>query len=160
MGASIREVTAMSLRPPPAKTPANLLREHKPLQALFSAAQRLGKLQALVEAQLEPAAREHCQVASWHDGCLLLLTSNGHWATRLHYQQRRLLRLLQEQTAFNGLQRILFKVQPVTGSSSAGARHVELSAAAADSLRTAADGISDPRLREALERLAKHADQH
>ena len=112
MGASIREVTAMSLRPPPAKTPANLLREHKPLQALFSAAQRLGKLQALVEAQLEPAAREHCQVASWHDGCLLLLTSNGHWATRLHYQQRRLQRLLQVLPEFAGLQKIQVKVRP------------------------------------------------
>lgn len=149
----------MSRRPPPAKTADSILRQSQPLQALLGAARRLDKLQNLLEAALEPAAREHCKVASWRDGTLLLIVSNGHWATRLHYQQRRLLRLLQEQTAFNGLQRILLKVQPVTGSSSAGARHVELSAAAADSLRTAADGISDPRLREALERLARHADQ-
>lgn len=149
----------MSRRPPPAKTADSILRQSQPLQALLGTARRLDHLQRLLEAALEPAAREHCKVASWRDGTLLLIVSNGHWATRLHYQQRRLLRLLQEQAAFNGLQRILFKVQPVTGSSSAGARHVELSAAAADSLRTAADGISDPRLREALERLAKHADQ-
>ena len=149
----------MSRRPPPAKTADSILRQSQPLQALLGAARRLDHLQKLLEAALEPAAREHCKVASWRDGTLLLIVSNGHWATRLHYQQRRLLRLLQEQTAFNGLQRILFKVQPVTGSSSAGARHVELSAAAADSLRTAADGISDPRLREALERLARHADR-
>ena len=149
----------MSRRPPPAKTADSILHQSQPLQALLGAARRLDHLQKLLEAALEPAAREHCKVASWRDGTLLLIVSNGHWATRLHYQQRRLLRLLQEQTAFNGLQRILFKVQPVTGSSSAGARNIELSAAAADSLRTAADGISDPRLREALERLAKHADQ-
>ena len=149
----------MGRRLPPAKTADSILRQSQPLQALLGAARRLDHLQKLLEAALEPAAREHCKVASWRDGTLLLIVSNGHWATRLHYQQRRLLRLLQEQTAFNGLQRILFKVQPATGSSSAGARHVEVSAAAADSLRTAADGISDPRLREALERLAKHADQ-
>ena len=149
----------MGRRLPPAKTADSILRQSQPLQALLGAARRLDHLQKLLEAALEPAAREHCKVASWRDGTLLLIVSNGHWATRLHYQQRRLLRLLQEQPVFSGLQRILFKVQPVTGSSSAGARHVELSAAAADSLRTAADGISDPRLREALERLAKHADQ-
>ena len=157
MGASIREVTAMSLRPPPAKTPANLLREHKPLLALFSAAQRLGKLQALVEAQLEPAAREHCQVASWHDGCLLLLTSNGHWATRLHYQQRRLQRLLQALPEFAGLQKIQVKVRPPNTQVAYQAHKTELSEAAADSLRSAAEGIGDPKLRAALERLARNA---
>jgi hypothetical protein len=157
MGAPVAESIAMSLRPPPAKTANALLREHKPLRALFGAAQRLGKLQALVEAQLEPAAREHCQVASWHDGCLLLLTSNGHWATRLHYQQRRLQRLLQVLPEFAGLQKIQIKVRPPNQQVATATRHVELSPAAADSLTSAAEGIDDPKLRAALERLARNA---
>lgn len=147
----------MSFRPIPAKTPNALLREHKPLQALFSAAQRLGRLQALVEAQLEPAAREHCQVASWHDGCLLLLTSNGHWATRLHYQQRRLQRLLQALPEFAGLQKIQVKVRPPSQQVATTKRQIELSPAAADSLNSAAEGIDDAKLRAALERLARNA---
>ena len=147
----------MSLRPPNAKTPQALLREHKPLQALFSAAKRLDRLQALVEAQLEPAAREHCQVASWHDGCLLLLTSNGHWATRLHYQQRRLQRLLQAMPEFAGLQKVQVKVRPPNTQVAYQASRTELSEAAAESLCSAAAGIDDPRLRAALERLARNA---
>jgi hypothetical protein len=157
MGASPTESTAMSLRPPPAKTATALLHENKPLRALFSAAQRLGKLQALVEAQLEPAAREHCQVANWHDGCLLLLTSNGHWATRLHYQQRRLQRALLALPEFAGLQKIQVKVRPPNTHTTYQASKSELSEAAADSLCSAAEGIADPRLRAALERLARNA---
>jgi len=148
----------MSLRPPPSAKNANaLLREHKPLRELFSAAQRLGKLQTLLAAQLEPAAREHCQVASWQNGCLLLLASNGHWATRLHYQQRRLQRLLQALPEFAGLQKIQIKVRPPSSQVSYAGRKAELSAGAADSLNSAAEGIQDPRLRAALERLARNA---
>ncbi|WP_068829589.1 DUF721 domain-containing protein [Pseudomonas sp. BMS12] len=147
----------MSSRLPPAKTPSALLREHRPLQALFSAAQRLGKLQALVEAQLEPAAREHCLVASWQDGCLLLLTSNGHWATRLHYQQRRLQRALQQLPEFAELQKIQVKVRPPNTQVAYQGHPAELSQAAAESLNHAAEGIGDPKLRAALERLARNA---
>ena len=147
----------MSFRPPFAKTPNALLREHKPLRALFSAAQRLGRLQALVEAQLEPPAREHCQVASWSESRLLLVTSNGHWATRLHYQQRRLQRLLQVLPEFAGLEKIQIKVRPPSGQVAYEANRVELSEAAADSLCSAAEGIDDPKLRAALERLARNA---
>lgn len=147
----------MTFRPLPGKAPAVLLRESKPLQALFAQAQRLARLQELVDSQLEPAAREHCRVASWREGCLLLLTSNGHWATRLHYQQRRLQRQLQALPEFAGLLKIQIKVRPPTGQVDHVGRKAELSSAAADSLHSAAEGISDPRLRAALERLASHA---
>lgn len=147
----------MNSRPPAAKTPSALLREHRPLQTLLSAAQRLDKLQALVEAQLEPAAREHCLVASWQDGCLLLLTSNGHWATRLHYQQRRLQRALQQLPEFADLQKIQVKVRPPNTQVAYQGQAVELSQSAAESLNCAAEGISDPKLRAALERLARNA---
>jgi hypothetical protein len=40
-------------------------------------------LQRLLESQLQPAAREHCHVASWREGHLLLIVTDGHWATRL-----------------------------------------------------------------------------
>ena len=147
----------MNPRPPVAKTPSTLLREHRPLQALFSAAQRLEKLQALVETQLEPAAREHCLVASWQAGCLLLLTSNGHWATRLHYQQRRLQRALQQLPEFADLQKIQVKVRPPNTQVAYQGHTVELSQSAAESLNCAAEGIRDPKLRAALERLARNA---
>ncbi len=147
----------MSFRPLTARTPAALLREAKPLKTLFGEAQRLDHLQHLLDAQLPPAAREHCRLASWRDGTLLLIVSDGNWATRLRYQQRRLQQSLQKLPEFSALTRIAFKVAPVAGSARPARQTPELSSQAAESLRSAAEGIADPRLRAALERLARNA---
>jgi hypothetical protein len=146
----------MTFRPLPAKATAALMREVKPLKALFSQAQRLDQLQHLVENQLQPAAREHCHVASWREGCLLLIVTDGHWATRLRYQQRRLLKQLQALEEFATLTKILFKVQPPAAERRPPGHAISLSSSAAENIQATADGISDPKLRAALERLAKH----
>ena len=146
----------MSFRPLPGRTPAALLREAKPLRALLGAALRLDQLQRLLESQLQPAAREHCKVASWREGCLLLIVTDGHWATRLRYQQRRLQRQLQTYEEFAGLTRILFKVQPPASVTPPRRNSMVLSTAAAESIQATADNVSDPNLRAALERLASH----
>ncbi|UCJ16769.1 DciA family protein [Pseudomonas sp. MM211] len=146
----------MSFRPLPAKAPAALMREAKPLKALFNQAQRIDHLQQLLESQLQPAAREHCHVASWREGCLLLIVTDGHWATRLRYQQRRLQRQLQALETFATLTKILFKVQPPTAERREPTQPFELSDSAADNIQETAAGVTDPRLREALERLANH----
>lgn len=147
----------MAYRPLPARAPAVLLREARPLKALFSHAQRLSHLQRLLESQLQPAAREHCYVASWREGCLLLIVTDGHWATRLRYQQKRLQRDLQALPEFDNLTRILFKVQPPTVQNRTAERNVDLPSSAAETLQSTAEGITDPNLRAALERLAAHA---
>ncbi|MDH1107455.1 DciA family protein [Pseudomonas otitidis] len=144
----------MSFRPLPARSPVALLKEEKPLRALFDQAQRIDHLQRVLEGQLQPAAREHCRVASWRDGCLLLIISDGHWATRLRYQQRRLQRQLQALEEFANLTKIIFKVQPSRSAGRNPSQGAALSAYAAESLQSTAEGISDPRLRAALERLA------
>ncbi len=146
----------MPFRPLPAKAPAALLREAQPLKALLQQTQRLEQLQHLLESQLQPAARAHCHVASWREGCLLLILTDGHWATRLRYQQRRLLRQLQGLEAFAGLTRILFKVQPAASHRPAAPAPSGLSASAAEHIQATAAGISDPKLKAALQRLAQH----
>ncbi|MCQ4346026.1 DUF721 domain-containing protein [Pseudomonas stutzeri] len=146
----------MTYRPLPARAPATLLRGTRTLKTLFGEAQRLAHLQQLLESQLQPAARPHCKVAAWRDGCLLLIVTDGQWATHLRYQQKRLLRQLQQYREFANLAKILFKIQPLAAERRAAGRNPCLSASAADTLRTAASGIADPRLRAALERLASH----
>lgn len=149
----------MSVRPTPARTPAALLKEARPLRALVDQAGRLEKFQRLVEAQLQPAARGCCRVAAFREGSLLLIISDSNWATRIRYQQRRLLRQLQSDETFASLERILIKVQP-SGSSAPGLPPPPLlSTGAAEAVRATAEGISDPRLRSALERLARHAER-
>lgn len=146
----------MTFRPSPARQPSALLREVKPLRTLFDRAQSLSRLQILVEAQLQPAARPHCHVATWHNGTLLIIVTDGHWATRLRYQQRRLLTLLQQQEAFAGLTRILFKVQPQGGNSSQSRAPLYLSQESAQSIEQTADAVRDPQLKASLQRLARH----
>jgi len=147
----------MPSKPPPAQLPSALLRQVRPLRLLLNEAERLEHLQRLLESQLQPAAREHCYVASWREGCLLLIVTDGHWATRLRYQQKRLLRDLQALPEFINLTRILFKVQPPTVQRSTGSRSIDLSAQSAENIQSTAEGITDPGLRAALERLAAHA---
>ena len=146
----------MTFRPLPAKAPSALLREARPLQSLFKEAQRLSKLQQLVEGQLEPVAREHCRVAAWRDGNLLLIVSDGQWATRLRYQEKRLSKRLGALPEFSGLQRITFKVRPPATTPQAPHQQPSLSPGAARSIQASAEGVSDPQLRAALERLARH----
>lgn len=147
----------MAFRPLTARAPAALLREAKPLKALLGHAQRLGHLQRLLESQLQPAAREHCHVAKWREGQLTLVVTDGHWATRLRYQQKRLQRQLQLFEEFANLTRIQFRVQPPLVQRRASGHSMDLSTDAAQTIQSTADGISDPALRAALERLAAHA---
>jgi len=87
----------------------------------------------------------------------LLIVTDGHWATRLRYQQKRLLRQLQAFDEFASLTRILFKVQPPTVQAKVAGHTLDLSVDAAQTIQATADGITDPALRAALERLASHA---
>ncbi|MFJ4142202.1 DUF721 domain-containing protein [Pseudomonas sp. NPDC089734] len=146
----------MAFRPLNARTPAVLLRDAKPLKAIFRHAERLSHLQRLLESQLQPAAQEHCHVASWREGSLVLIVTDGHWATRLRYQQKRLQRQLVAFDEFANLTRILFKVQPPTVQQGAAGHTIDLSSAAAENIQATAEGITDPKLRAALERLASH----
>ena len=147
----------MAFRPLTARAPAALLREAKPLKAILGHAQRLAHLQRLLESQLQPAARTHCHVAKWREGQLTLVVTDGHWATRLRYQQKRLQRQLQLFEEFANLTRILFRVQPPLVQHRPGGHSMDLSTDAAQTIQSTADGISDPGLRAALERLAAHA---
>ena len=146
----------MAYRPSPARAPGTLLREARPLKALFNQAQRLAQLQRLLESQLQPAAREHCHIASWREGTLKLVVTDGHWATRLRYQQKRLQRQLQQLDAFASLTRILFAVRPTAQVAPRGRHVLDISEKSAENIQATAEGITDPNLRAALERLASH----
>ena len=147
----------MAYKPSPARPPTDLLRKARPLRLLLNQAERIEHLQRLLESQLQPAAREHCHVASWKEGTLLLVVTDGHWATRLRYQQKRLQHQLQAMEAFANLSRIQFKVQPPLVPAKRAGQGPELTETAALSIRGSAEGISDPKLKAALERLATHA---
>jgi hypothetical protein len=147
---------AMSFHPLDARRPGDLIRTNSTLKGLYAKAGAVERLQVLLDTLLEPAAREHCRVASMRDGTLRLIVTDSHWATRMRYQQKRLVRQLQAFNEFATLTKIHCKVQPVVVKKPPALDPMRRSAVAAETLLETADQVKDPGLRAALERLARH----
>lgn len=65
-----------------------------------------------VVCQLLPiTVREHCRVANYRQGVLIIEVSSANWLTRLRYEQERLILTLR-QTKLTGLASIQYKVNP------------------------------------------------
>lgn len=137
----------------------NVLQNSSALRQLVERAEALDRLQNLLNQCLQPAAREHCRLATFQAqaSSLTLIVTDGHWATRLRYQQKRLLKQLQNFPEFSQVTRIHFKVRPPMQPATPPPRTIELSEQAGETLQSSADNTRDPVLREALQRLAQHA---
>ncbi len=146
----------MAFTPLDARRPGDLIRNHSTLKGLYAKARAVERLQVLVETLLEPAAREHCRVASLREGVLRLVVTDSQWATRMRYQQKRLIRQLRDFTEFATLTKIHCKVQPPLVKKAPPVHKMRHSSVAAVSLRETAEQIDDPSLKAALERLARH----
>jgi hypothetical protein len=146
----------MSFHPLDARRPGDLIRTNATLKSLFIKAGAVERLQILLDTLLEPAARDHCRVASMREGVLRLIVSDSHWATRMRYQQKRLVRQLQAFNEFATLTKIHCKVQPVLVKKPPPAHNMRKSAVAAETLHDTATQVTNPALRAALERLAQH----
>ena len=141
----------------PLKPATQVLRGSPHLQRLLRQAENLSKLQSLVYQHLAPAQREQLQLGAYEQGVLTLILADAAWATRLRYQQERLMQQLRQHAEFAGLQRIRLKIRPA--SDAPPEPHEErryLSDTASQNIRQGAENIEDPELREALQRLAKN----
>lgn len=147
----------MGYRPIKAQKSTGVLQGSISLQRLLARAAATDHLQQLLNQYLQPAAREHCLLADCQAGTLTLIVTNGHWATRLRYQQKRLLEQLQSLAEFREVTRIQFKVRPPMQQDKPKLPSVAISAQSGQTIQDSAEAIHDPALREALERLAKHA---
>lgn len=146
----------MSFHPLDARRPGDLIRTNSTLRGLYAKAGAVERLQILLNTLLEPAAREHCHVASMRDGVLKLVVTDSHWATRMRYQQKRLVRQLLAFNEFTTLTKIHCKVQPVLVKKPPLVHTMRKSEVAAETLQDTAAQVTDPALKAALERLARH----
>jgi len=149
----------MSTTLPPIRPLADVLYKKQPLSALLSKVDVLLRREQLLHAQLAPALRPLCKVAAFHNGRLLLVVSNGQWATHLRYQERRLCNALQTLPEFAGLTRILLKVQPPPTQSRKPDPCPPPPASAAKDLHACAQDCQNPALRHVLQKLAKRAER-
>lgn len=146
----------MSYRPNKAQNTRALLQKNTSLRRLVQRAQQLEQLQQQLNQCLQPAARAHCHLAAYQNNTLTLIVTDGLWATRLRYQQKRLLAQLQQLPEFSQVARLQFKVRPPLLPGKAATRNINFSEQTGEIIQASAAAISDPVLREALERLARH----
>jgi len=142
------------------KHTAAIINQQSVLREIVQQATLFAELQSIVHTYLPGAAAEHCQLANYIQGRLVLVIDNAHWATRLRYQQNQLMDKLCQHKQFSDLQRIQFKIRPNTAFNDANQQQkprLELSAEAGQTIFNCAEAIEDPHLRAALERLARNA---
>ncbi|MFP4261782.1 MAG: DUF721 domain-containing protein [Halomonas sp.] len=138
---------------------SRLLEGRGELGSLMRTAQLIERAQAHLRAGLPEELAEHLHVGGYRDGRLTLIADGAAWLTRLRYEQPRLLARLHELPGFEAVQGFTLKVRPVRPARAPLRQVRRLPARAGDELSSCAADVEDPRLRQALERLASHAQQ-
>jgi len=128
------------------------------LEKLITRAISISHLNTKLHSILEKSLINHCDIANFSDGTLVILTDSPAWISRLRYQIPTLLKQLQQLTEFQGLIQIKLRIQP---------KYVErtkqqlsrepISKIAASCLTTLADSIQDSGLQMALRQLASRS---
>jgi hypothetical protein len=132
-----------------------LLAQNDTLKSLYSQVQQQQQLLAAVRKALPPNLARHCSAASLNGGVLNLFTDSPVWISKMRFLAPKLLSKLRSQHP--GIASIAVRCEAPTKSISRrpklpAARH---SNAAARSVKDSAEGVSNPALRAALQRLAQ-----
>ncbi len=128
------------------------------LRHLVAHAQWLGQLtQALHQTLEDPQLAQHCVIADFKRGRLVVMVDSAAWLTRLNFTLPELERRLQGHPLLSGLCAIVVQIQPSSAVPPTVVRpKPKLSLKNADLLRQTASHIRDEKLRKALEKLAQN----
>ena len=125
------------------------------LQNLLSKAHYLNELSLIVRDYLAENLAAHCQVANYEAGRLKLLVDSSVWASQLRFCLPTLCKTLQAQPPFTQLQKIEYSVQTLYQPQALPKLpKAQLSSSSAELVASMAQSISDPKLQQALLRLA------
>jgi len=134
-----------------------LARQNSDLNSLLEHAKYLQQLTQALRDSLDTRLAAHVTVANLREQTAVITTDTPVWLTRLRYQAPTILHLLKTLPGLQKLQKVQFKIQPVSLSPPpAPPRRAKLSTTSAHFLKSAALGTEDPELAEALYRLARH----
>jgi len=122
--------------------------------ALTVRARALVAFERQVLAYLPQDLAANCHVAGVRDGCLRLIADSAAWAARLRFQEPLLLKAL-TQRGDHEVRRIQVRVSPREQTRTLPKRNLKLSAENAQLLEQTARALEDPRLAQALLRLAR-----
>lgn len=122
---------------------------------LVSRARALVGLNALVQELLPETLKAHCRVLSVRDETLVLAADSPVWAARLKFHSSQLVKQLNRQQTVK-LRTVRIRVRPPEKlvATERRSKPLKLGSNSATALRQAADSVSDPDLKSALQRLA------
>jgi hypothetical protein len=134
--------------------------DNQDLRALFAKVKQLGDLNQKIIPYLDPSMTDYCQVANLVNGTLILVAANGSIATQIRFQANDLLRKFKQDPTLGNIRAIQCKVRPLPSTTrqqpTTPTKMAHLSPETASIMRDIADSIDDPKLREAMRRIAGH----
>lgn len=142
------------------KANAFLPHRSEELESIFAKVQKLEELNKALISFLDPTIQEYCQAANLIGHKLVVLVANGSIATQLRFQSADLIKKFRQHSLLAGVDEIQCKVRPPLAPSARatprprGKKMQPLSAETAEIVREMAETISDPKLKEIMERIA------
>lgn len=126
------------------------------LQPLFAHAHQLRSLNRMLRGALGEPLGPHVSLCNVRTDTAIVAADSPAWLTQLRYLAPTVLHILQTQPGLESLRKVRFKVQPASEPAEPAAppRRASLSPSGAEILKSAAEGMQDPKLAEALRRLA------
>lgn len=127
------------------------------LNSLIERAKHLQQLTQALRDSLDTQLAAHVTIANLREQTVVITTDTPAWLTQLRYQAPAILRLLQTLPSLDNLQKVQFKIQPVSNAPPAAPpRRANLSSNSAQLLKSTAISTEDNELAEALYRLSRH----
>ena len=136
---------------------SSLIQQGGATDRLLERVQYHAGLERLLHENLPPELARHMRVANLRYDTLILQVDSAAWAARLRYLVPDLLKRLQQLPALASLAEIRLRIAPASEQPRPVRHKREMSVTASDVLLDAAKAASDPELRDALARLARHA---
>lgn len=127
------------------------------LGALLERAQYLQNLTRILREKIDPVFAEHISVTNLRADTAIIAADSPAWLSKIRYLAPVILQMLKQESGLERLSNIQFKVQPPGDSMTQAheSRQINLSTSTSEVLESAAAGISDPELADALRRLSQ-----
>ncbi len=126
--------------------------------ALTLRARALASFERQVLACLPEDLAANCHVAGVRDGCLRLFVDSAAWAARLRFHEPLLIKAL-ARSGGQEIRKVQVRVSPREQPRPLPARKLTLSAENVKVLEQTARAVEDPRLAEALRRIARRGSK-
>jgi len=135
------------------------------LKSLLEQAHHLQALTRVLREAIDPILSEHITIANIRENTAIVTADTPAWLSKIRYMAPTILATLQ-QSGLTELRKIQFKVQPPIDplapdhvDNEQKKRHAVLSSASSKVLESAASGVHDPGLANALRRLSKQKNK-